>query len=147
MCPNWCCGYPTWFLDISRALWGLASGGFIEDERGEFEITTKPKGEVKMKKEGERKMMKMDRMMGCKCLKVTTLWLAVALVMVGSLLAENAFAASAKGAVLEFKFAEVVPAASIYGRYEAKFGKLIEERSGVRWKLPTSPEGSWVAKR
>ena len=86
-------------------------------------------------------MMKMEQMMGCKCLKVTSLWLAVALLVGGALLGGNAFAASAKGSVLEFKFAEVVPAASIYGRYEAKFSKLIEERTGGKVKIANFPGG------
>lgn len=95
-----------------------------------------------MKKEGECKMMKMDRMMGCKFLKVTSLWLAVALVVGVALLGGNSFAAAAQGAVLEFKFAEVVPTASIYGRYEAKFSKLIEERTGGMVKIANFPGGA-----
>ena len=59
-----------------------------------------------------------------------------------ALLAGNAFAAAAKGPVLEFKFAEVVPAASIYGRYEAKFGKLIEERTGGMVKIANFAGGA-----
>lgn len=87
-------------------------------------------------------MTKMDRITGCKLLRVITLLLAVALVMGMALSAGNAFAAAAKGPVLEFKFAEVVPAASIYGRYEAKFGKLIEERTGGTVKIANFAGGA-----
>jgi tripartite ATP-independent transporter DctP family solute receptor len=52
----------------------------------------------------------------------------------GALLAGRR-AAAATGPVLEFKFAEVQPAQGIYARYETKFGKLLEERTGGAVKI------------
>jgi tripartite ATP-independent transporter DctP family solute receptor len=43
---------------------------------------------------------------------------------------------------LEFKFAEVQPAQGIYARYEAKFAKLIEERTNGEVKVAVFPGGS-----
>ena len=60
---------------------------------------------------------------------VATVVLALAVVFAG-----QAFAA-ATGPVLEFKFAEVQPAQGIYARYETKFGKLLEERTGGAVKI------------
>jgi tripartite ATP-independent transporter DctP family solute receptor len=43
--------------------------------------------------------------------------------------------ACAAGPTLELKFAEIQPAQGIYGRYETKFGKLLEERTGGSLKI------------
>jgi tripartite ATP-independent transporter DctP family solute receptor len=53
----------------------------------------------------------------------------------GAALLAGKTAAAAAGPVLEFKFAEVQPAQGIYARYEAKFGKLLEERTGGAVKI------------
>jgi tripartite ATP-independent transporter DctP family solute receptor len=50
--------------------------------------------------------------------------------------------AAATGPVLEFKFAEVQPAQGIYGRYEVKFAKLVEERTGGAVKVAVFAGGS-----
>jgi len=52
-----------------------------------------------------------------------------------ALFAGKAAAATAKGPVLEFKFADVQSAQGIYARYEAKFAKLLEERTGGAVKI------------
>ncbi|HTU02244.1 MAG TPA: TRAP transporter substrate-binding protein DctP [Candidatus Sulfotelmatobacter sp.] len=52
-----------------------------------------------------------------------------------ALSSRSARAASAPGPVLELKFAEIQPAQGIYARYETKFGKLLEERTGGAVKL------------
>jgi tripartite ATP-independent transporter DctP family solute receptor len=53
----------------------------------------------------------------------------------GTALLAGKTATAGTGPVLEFKFAEIQPAQGIYARYEAKFGKLLEERTGGAVKI------------
>ncbi len=66
---------------------------------------------------------------------------AVVLVFV-VVFAGPACTAAATGPVLEFKFAEVQPTQGIYARYEAKFGRLLEERTGGAVKVAVFAGGA-----
>ena len=50
--------------------------------------------------------------------------------------------ANAAGKVLEFKFADVQPAQGIYGRYEQKFAKLMDERTKGAVKISVFASGA-----
>jgi tripartite ATP-independent transporter DctP family solute receptor len=50
--------------------------------------------------------------------------------------------AASPAKVLEFRFADVQAANGIYARYEAKFGKLLEERTGGGIKIANFPGGA-----
>ena len=54
----------------------------------------------------------------------------------------SAARARAAAPVLEFKFAEIQPVQGIYSRYEQKFGKLLEERTGGAVKIAVFAGGA-----
>ena len=74
-------------------------------------------------------------------LNVSTLAL-VGLLDGGTALLTPTKATPAPPQALEYKFADVQPAQGIYGRYEVKFGKLLEERTGGALKIAHFGSGS-----
>jgi tripartite ATP-independent transporter DctP family solute receptor len=75
-----------------------------------------------------------------RCFKLNVKYLAVGFAVLFAAQIGGGIHAFAKS--LEFKFAEVQPAQGIYARYEAKFAKLVEERTNGEVKVAVFAGGA-----